>query len=147
MNTDQTSIRLAEQLCRDRGVRFTPQRRAVLSILTEAGQPIGAYDLLDRMRLAHPGAKPPTVYRALDFLLEHGLIHKLTSIQAFVSCTHPTDDHQCQFLICNTCNGIEELDSEPVRQSLEQASNTAGFKATRSVVELHGICRQCRKER
>lgn len=87
-----------------RGLRLTPLRKEVLELVAAAGKPVKAYDLLDQLRERHGNAAPPTVYRALDFLLEQGFIHKLESINAFVSCHHPAEAHQVPFLICDVCS-------------------------------------------
>jgi Fur family zinc uptake transcriptional regulator len=134
----------AEQLCRRRGVRFTEQRRKVLEIVCSADKPLGAYEILDALRGEVQAAKPPTVYRALDFLLEQGLVHKLETLHAFVGCSHPEHPHFSQFLICSECGKIAELEDEKVARSLGDAAASTGFKPDRRVVELIGVCSHCR---
>lgn len=133
----------ADALCRDRGVRLTDQRRRVLEILCAAGRPIGAYEILEAMRDALPTVAPPTVYRALEFLLEQGLIHKLESLHAFVGCAHPEEAHASQFLICAECGRVAELDDAAVARSLKAAAQESGFEARRGVVEVIGTCAGC----
>jgi len=101
----------AERLCAERGARLTRQQRTVLALLCASDTPLSAYELLDRMRADIRNPAPPTVYRALDFLLEQGLAHKLESLHAFVGCTHPEHPHAGQFLICSDCGEVEELEA------------------------------------
>ncbi len=133
----------AEHLCRGRGARLTQQRRTVLRLLCASDKPLSAYELLDRMRGCIKNPAPPTVYRALDFLLEHGLVHKLESLHAFVGCAHPEHTHAGQFLICSDCGDVSELEDSAVAKSLQAAGKAAGFRMTRPVVELIGTCAHC----
>lgn len=137
------AIRRAEDLCRERGVRFTDQRRRVLEIICAANRPMGAYEILESMKEPVPGAAPPTVYRALNFLLEQGLIHKLETLHAFVGCTHPEHPHASQFLICTECGDISEMNDMEVARRLQRAGEATGFKAQRRVVEVIGTCGDC----
>jgi Fur family transcriptional regulator, zinc uptake regulator len=137
-------IERAEALCRERGVRLTAQRKTVLQLLIAADKPLSAYDLLERLRGQVKNPAPPTVYRALDFLMQQGLIHKLESIHAYVGCTHPDHPHAGQFLICADCGEVEEVADPRVLESLEAAGQAQGFRTLRSVVELLGTCAHCR---
>jgi len=141
------AMKRSERLCAERGVRLTKRRRAVLELLCASPTPLSAYELLDRMRTGSRRPAPPTVYRALDFLLEHGLVHKIESLHAYVGCTHPDHPHASQFLICADCGEVEELDSEAVVQSLLSAAKTTGFETKRGVVELWGLCAECARIR
>jgi len=136
-------LRCAERLCAERGVRLTRQRRTVLGLLCASETPLSAYELLERMRLGIRNPAPPTVYRALDFLLEQGLAHRLESLHAFVGCTHPDHPHAGQFLICSDCGDVEELENKAVMQSLRSAAMAIGFETRHPVVELLGTCAQC----
>jgi Fur family transcriptional regulator, zinc uptake regulator len=136
-------LRSADKLCRERGVRLTEQRRTVLRLLSESDKPLSAYELLDRLRDSVRNPAPPTVYRALEFLLEQGLIHKLESLHAFVGCTHPDHPHASQFLICADCGDVAELDDHELTKRLKAAGKAAGFRTERPVVELVGTCAQC----
>lgn len=133
----------AEALCQQRGVRLTPQRRRVLAILCAAERPLGAYEILESMREGARALAPPTVYRALDFLLDQGLAHKIESLHAFVGCTHPEHPHASQFLICAECGRVTELDDAAIAQSLRLAASETGFRPSRPVVELIGTCGDC----
>lgn len=133
----------AEALCGERGVRLTEQRRRVLEILWAAERPIGAYEILEAMGGGRRALAPPTVYRALDFLLEQGLVHKIESLHAFVGCDHPGRPHASQFLICDRCGAVTELEDEGVARSLRSAADESGFQPARRVVELIGVCASC----
>jgi Fur family zinc uptake transcriptional regulator len=134
---------LAEALCRERGVRLTNQRKTVLRLLCGSDKPLSAYDLLDRMRGTVKNPAPPTVYRALDFLLEHGLAHRLESLHAYVGCTHPQHPHASQFLICGDCGEVAEVENPSIAKSLRAAGEALGFRTQRPIVELLGTCAQC----
>lgn len=138
-------IRQAERLCRQRGVRLTRQRLCVLEILARAGAPQSAYDILAALRRRWPGAAPPTVYRALEFLQRQGLVHRLATLQAYVTCDHPDRPHGGQFLICSDCGRVEELEDPAVESSLEHAAEAAGFRPAGEVVELTGHCWHCQR--
>ncbi|MDX1710009.1 MAG: transcriptional repressor, partial [Rhodovibrionaceae bacterium] len=100
----------AADLCRQRGARLTPIRRRVLELVWASHKAVGAYEILDALRSEHAGAAPPTVYRALDFLIAQGFVHRIESLNAFVGCPHPADRHAGQFLICLDCGAAAELD-------------------------------------
>lgn len=136
----------AAALCEGRGARLTEHRRRVLEILWTAGRPIGAYEILEAMRDGPRALAPPTVYRALDFLLEQGLVHKIESLHAFVGCDHPGQPHASQFLICDRCGAVTELEDEEVARSLRSAADETGFQPARRVVELIGVCATCSGE-
>lgn len=133
-----------ERACRERGLRLTPIRANALRLIADAGRPVKAYDLLDRMKATHGAAAPPTVYRALDFLLEHGFVHKLSSINAYVGCHHPgAAQHAVPFLICDTCHSATELEDARVVALLEERAHTLGFVPTAQIMEVHGQCADC----
>ncbi len=140
-------IRAVEQACTERGLRLTSSRREVLSLIAKSGHPVKAYDLLDNLRERHSSAAPPTVYRALDFLLAHAFIHRLDSINAFVSCQHPDEAHQVPFLICDICHGAEELcDGGAVVGLIEAEAARRGFQPRSQSLEVHGVCQNCQTE-
>jgi len=134
--------------CAARGAQLTPLRRQVLRLVLAAEQPMGAYALLDRLREERGVAAPPTVYRALDFLLDQGLIHKLERLNAFLPCVeaghaHAGHDHQHQFLICKSCGATTELTDHAVAHALEAAAARIGFRPERMTVEVEGVCARC----
>lgn len=139
----------AERHCRAEGLRLTTQRRAVLELLAHSAKPLGAYELLDLAANGEPGAKrrslaPITIYRALDFLLEAGLIHRLESRNAFIVCPHRHGSGDTiVFMICDRCGQTEEATSEAIRESLTALARERGFLAKDQVIELGGRCGQC----
>ncbi|HEY1139099.1 MAG TPA: transcriptional repressor [Lysobacter sp.] len=140
-------VREVERACDQRGLRLTPIRANALRLIADAGRPIKAYDLLDQMKTTHDAAAPPTVYRALDFLLEHGFIHKLASINAYVGCHHPGGaQHAVPFLICDNCQSATELEDADVVDSLEASARALGFMPQAQTLEVHGLCVNCAKQ-
>jgi Fur family zinc uptake transcriptional regulator len=136
-------LRHAEALCQARGVRLTTQRKNVLRLLCASDRPVSAYELLDQMRTIVKNPAPPTVYRALDFLRDQGLVHKLESLHAYVGCTHPDHPHSSQFLICDACGEVTEIEDPSVAESLHAAGQAVGFRSKRPIVEVLGTCAQC----
>lgn len=134
----------AEAICQQNGERFTPLRRTVLELIWSSHKPVKAYDLLSQLSESRERAAPPTVYRALDFLQQAGLVHKIKSLNAFVGCAQPARQHQGQFLICNDCGGVAELDDASLRQRIEQNASRVGFQVADETVEITGLCEQCR---
>lgn len=163
----------AKEQCRLNGARFTSLRQQIYQLVLEANQPIGAYDLitqLQQIRLSKTdnsddsqqshsqspsssaqsskkqtpkNVAPPTVYRSLEFLLSEGLIHQLTSINAYVPCCHPRAQHTAAFLICSQCQRVQECSSLPVQEMMSFAEQDVGFVVERSVIELSGRCQAC----
>lgn len=134
--------------CAARGAQLTPLRRLVLRLVLEAEHPVGAYVLLDRLKAERGGAAPPTVYRALDFLLEQGLIHKLERRNAFLACTEALEAsgghaHPHQFLICRRCGTTAEVADHAAEAALRAAAARGGFRVERMTVELEGLCGSC----
>lgn len=147
--TRETALKEAEAACLRRGATLTPLRRQVLELVLDADAPIGAYALLDRLKATRPGAAPPTVYRALDFLLEQGLIHKLERLNAYIGCTDAGHGqahghhHPHQFLICRTCGATVEMTDRGVAHAIEAAARRAGFALAEATVEIEGTCARC----
>ena len=138
------ALQAAERLCRMRRVRLTQLRRKVLELIWSDHKPVGAYTLLAKLQQDGPAA-PPTVYRALDFLLEHGLIHRLASLNAFVGCARPESPHGTQFLICESCQNLAELDDGEIASAISRSTRASGFSPLRQTVEILGLCPQCRE--
>ncbi len=151
---ENTLDRAAAQ-CARRGAQLTELRRQVLRLVLEAEQPVGAYALLDRLKDLRGGAAPPTVYRALDFLLEQGVIHKVERQNAYLGCVeagqgghaHGAEEghheHPHQFLICRTCGATAEISDPAITAALASASAGAGFTLHRATVEAEGVCAGC----
>ena len=134
----------ASAICEQSGGRLTPLRRRVLELVWHSHAPVGAYDILDALRRDGRAAAPPTAYRALEFLLEHGLIHRIESLNAFVGCARPERPHLGQFLICSKCSDVTELDDRRVFDVVEQSARAAGFSVDRVTIELQGMCPACK---
>lgn len=134
----------AEKLCNGRGVRLTPQRLEVLRLMTLQGGSISAYDLLDLLKVSEPQAKPPTVYRALDFLLEQGFVHKVESTNSYVLCHHfDTPLHTSAMFICDRCGSVKEETAEGVEETMHALAQNSGFTLHHNVIEAHGFCAMC----
>ena len=123
------------------GARFTPVRRRVLEILLESHVALGAYDILKRLAEEGLGDKPPIVYRALDFLVEQGLAHKIERLNAFVACMHPAEDHDPAFMICRDCRAVAE--TRTPSSAMEGDAAKIGFQIETTVVEAEGLCPKC----
>ena len=133
----------AERTCERRGSRLTGQRRDVLNCVAESHSAVGAYDIIERMAGHGPRPAPITVYRALDFLEAHGLVHKIESRNAFIACSHPHEGKPAAMLVCEKCGLVAELDAPEMFEALQSAAKSQGFAVHRSVVELTGLCAAC----
>jgi Fur family zinc uptake transcriptional regulator len=138
-----TALDRAAQLCLARGARLTELRRQVLQLVWHGHEPVGAYALLEALRRSHPGAAPPTVYRALEFLIEHGLIHRLESLNAYVGCPRPERPHVSQFLICGKCGATAELDEPAIAKAVLRRAGELGFAVEQQTIEVRGWCPRC----
>jgi len=136
-------VREVSAACEKRGLRLTEIRLQVLELIAAAEKPVKAYDLLDQLKDDRSNAAPPTVYRALDFLLENGFIHKLESINAYVSCHHPSVAHHVPFLICDVCESATEICDERVAKLLSDQARALGFSSRAQTLEVHGVCKRC----
>jgi len=134
----------AESICRERGGRFTRQRRVVLSTLLTAARPLTAYELLDLVRPEVAAITPASIYRSLDFLVEVGLVHRLESTRSFVACEHPDHLHAGQFLICRECGTVVEAEDRRIDRAAEDLGERHGFTLEHRSVEFTGLCGTCR---
>jgi Fur family transcriptional regulator, zinc uptake regulator len=139
----ETLLNRADRICGTRGARLTDLRRQVLGLILDSPAPTGAYDLLERLRATRNGAAPPTVYRALDFLQEQGLVHKLERLSAFVGCVAHDSDHAAQFLICRTCGRVIEIEDRKLAHALDDAARRLGFTVGKATIEAEGQCADC----
>lgn len=140
-----SAIRAAEVACAARGVQFTPQRRRVLEILLESHRALGAYDVLARLSAEGLGAQPPVAYRALGFLVDNGLAHRIEKLNAFVACSHPGEAHHAPaFLICRSCQTVSEAEAVPA--ALADSARAAGFAIEQTVIEAQGLCPDCQRD-
>lgn len=134
----------AEEICRTKGLRFTPVRKRSLEILLSQHRAIGAYDLLEQLAAEGLGTKPPTAYRALDFLVSAGLAHRIEALNAYIACSHfGDDDHAPAFLICRSCRSVAETGALPTGGRLRETAKATGFVIERTVVEAEGLCPAC----
>ena len=139
-----TALSAADRLCTRRGARLTELRRRVLELIWRSHEPVGAYALLERLARERGRVAPPTVYRALDFLIAHGLVHRIASFNAFIGCVHPDRAHIGQFLVCSGCGSAAELDDRRIDRAIRSGAAAAGFSVEHPVIELAGRCPQCR---
>ena len=139
----RTAMKKAEAVCRAGGKRLTEIRKRVLEAVWESHAPIGAYDILAKLNKGDGRIAPMAVYRALEFLMENGLVHRIASLNAFVGCTHPDTEHAAGFLICRECGCTAELDSDSLNDALDTAVAARGFKVDKQVLELSGTCPHC----
>jgi Fur family zinc uptake transcriptional regulator len=139
----ETALDRAAAVCAEHGARLTELRRQVLELVWRGHEPAGAYDILEGLRGSHPGAAPPTVYRALDFLLEQGLIHRIESLNAYVGCSRPERAHVSQFLICGKCGTAAEIDEPAIARAVLRRAGELGFAVERQTIEIRGLCPRC----
>ena len=134
----------AAGLCARRGARLTALRRRVLELVWQSHAPQGAYAVLEALNRDGRPAAPPTVYRALDFLIAHGLIHRVESLNAFVGCPTPGEPHAAQFLICGSCGDSAEFADERIGKAVRERAEALGFAVARETIEVTGLCPACR---
>lgn len=139
---DEALIRAGE-LCGRRGARLTEVRRRVLELVWNSHRPVGAYDILEQLQRDGRSAAPPTVYRALEFLMEHGLVHRIESLNAFVGCPRPDKQHVSQFLICTDCRNVAEIADPAIGSAVSKSAAAAGFVVNRLTIEMQGLCPSC----
>lgn len=137
------ALETAGLICRERGLRLTPIRRRVLQLVWNSHTPVGAYDILDALSRDGKRSAPPTVYRALDFLIEADLVHRLDSLNAYVGCADPRSSHAGQFLICRECRSVAELDDTEISDLIDKKVARLGFTAVRQMLEIQGLCPEC----
>lgn len=141
-----SAMQRAEQRCEERGLRLTAIRRRVLELIWENHRPTKAYDLLNAISAERGGAAPPTVYRALDFLLDAGLVHKIESLNAFVGCDAGHGEGHPKFLICRDCERVAEIPSPEIDSAIAREAERAGFAVDQETIEIGGLCGSCRRQ-
>lgn len=135
----------AKKVCQHNGARMTALREQVLRFIWHSHQPLGAYKIMEMLaQTSTRRVAPPTVYRALEFLLEQGLIHRINSLNAFIGCSHPASEHANHFLICKGCGIAMELAHPDLEQIIQLAANENGFKVESQSIEISGLCDSCR---
>jgi Fur family zinc uptake transcriptional regulator len=144
----KSAMAVAEASCAERGLRLTPVRRRSLEILLESHRALGAYELLERLSEEGLGSQPPVAYRALDFLVSNGFVHKIERLNAFVACVDP-EAHDglapTAFLICTDCGAVGEAVDSEVTAGVGATAERAGFTVADAKVEVEGICPSCRE--
>lgn len=133
------------QTCAAKGLRLTKSRRRVMEILLSEHRAMGAYEILDQLRAEGLGSQPPIVYRALDFLISNGFVHKIERLNAYIACSAPGDDHTPAFMICRSCDLVAEASAEGLRGQLKSTATGSGFVIERTVMEAEGLCSACAK--
>lgn len=133
----------AERLCSEKGLTFTPLRRQVYALISAQNTPIGAYDLLDRLKEQRANAAPVTVYRALEFLLEAGLVHRIDALQAYAACEAASADHGGLMLVCNHCKSVTEFEDPDLERRIADTALEHAFHASADLIEIRGLCSLC----
>ena len=134
---------MAQDICLKKGARLTPIRQRVLELVWGSHKPVGAYEILDEIKSEHKLSAPPTVYRALDFLMEHGFVHRIQSLNAYIGCSDPGHIYKGIILICNKCSRVLEVEDKSVSGSIKSFTSKLGFKLSTQSVEAAGLCPGC----
>jgi Fur family transcriptional regulator, zinc uptake regulator len=137
------AVAAAERVCAAKRFNLTPLRKRVLEIVWRQHEPIGAYEILAELAKGGGNPAPQTVYRALEFLQEAGLVHRLDTLNAFLGCDRPEDAHSGQFLVCSRCRRVAEIEDSILNRTLKDRARSLGFRLDASPVEIKAICAQC----
>ncbi len=137
------ALKSAEKICQQKNIRLTPIRRRIFELVWSNHKAVGAYELLETLHLEDPKAKPVTIYRALDFLLKAGLVHKIQSLNAFIGCLKPEIAHHSVLLICNQCQKTDEIEAQQAYDNIYQLAEKNSFMPQHISLELHGCCKNC----
>jgi Fur family transcriptional regulator, zinc uptake regulator len=137
------ALKGAATICSERGLNLTPTRLRVLELVWAGHEPVKAYDIIEKFSKGRHPAKPPTVYRALDFLLENGFIHRIESKNAFIGCPRPIVKHEGKFFICEACNRVIEIDSRRINATVEELAAENNFQVHSKTIEIYGLCAVC----
>jgi len=133
----------AERVCSEKGVTLTPVRKRVLEMVWAGHKPVKAYEIIDNFAGRNKPTKPPTVYRALDFLVENGLVHRIESQNAFIGCPSPDETHAANFFICTRCQVVEEMESADIDKAITRLAKENEFVVRQKTVEIFGLCPAC----
>ncbi len=139
------AIARAEAVCAEHGARLTENRRRVLELVWQSHAPVGAYEILERLRKDGTQAAPPTVYRALEFLMEQGLVHRIETRNAFVGCPQPEQRHVAQYLLCEGCGDAVEIEIGGLARKISSRAAELGFAVAAQTVEARGLCSRCQQ--
>ncbi|WP_136442781.1 Fur family transcriptional regulator [Pacificoceanicola onchidii] len=138
-----SGLETARKACAEQGLQLTKVREKALAVLLAEHRAMGAYEVLEHLRDAGLGSQPPVAYRALDFLVKHGFVHRIEQLNAFIACAHPGENHAPIFLICRACSAVAEAPGIAARDAVRDAALAHGFKAERILIEVEGQCPQC----
>jgi Fur family zinc uptake transcriptional regulator len=133
----------AEEVCARKQISLTPLRRRVLEIVWRQHEPIGAYEILAEIAKGRDKVGPPTVYRALEFLQQAGLVHRLDSLNAFLGCDRPQEQHAAQFLVCGKCRRVAEIEDAQLTRALGERARSLGFRLESGAMEVKALCDDC----
>lgn len=139
------AIRNAEERCCSEGLRLTELRKRVLVLIWQSHTPQRAYDILEGLKDFGHRPAPPTAYRALDFLVQAGLIHRIESLNAYIGCANPHQHHTSQFFICDECEAVAEVQDTTLTRKLAKNAVELGFTPRDQTIEIHGLCEECKK--
>lgn len=142
----QEALEQAKVSCAGKGLKLTALRKEVLTIVWQTHKPVGAYDVLEELRTRGHKPSPPTAYRALDFLVDAKLIHRLESLNAYIGCPAPDEGHQGQFLICTQCKSVAEIEDLRIIKAIDATAASTGFNANRQTIEITGLCGDCESQ-
>ncbi|MEZ5557872.1 MAG: Fur family transcriptional regulator [Pseudomonadales bacterium] len=137
------TMQSAAELCHSKGLAFTQLRRQVYELIAAEPRPVGAYELLDKLKTTRGNAAPVTVYRTLDFLLDAGLIHRIDALQAYTACEAEQPDHSGLLLVCNHCKAVTELEDPRLEQQIARATRHQAFHLADGLIEIRGLCAAC----
>jgi len=138
-----TALHNAQDLCIKHNMHFTPLRRQVLKLIWQNHIPLKVHTIVEKLKLVGMEVKPISVYRVLDFMQEYGLVHKLTSQNSFLGCSHPSINHNCYFIICQVCYKVEEACQEDVLNNIHMSLDKKNFLPKHITLEIQGICQEC----
>lgn len=140
----KASIHKVKEICKSNKLGFTEIRKQVFEIIVKNNKPIKAYEILDKIsNINNKHSHPPTVYRAIDFLIENGFVHKLNSINSFVGCFHPKAHKECYFLICKKCNIYQECCDDSLKDRISKTAIYNNFVICNTTLEIEGHCIDC----
>lgn len=143
MVTVAKKILIAKQLSEDSGHKFTGLRTLIYKKIIKSRKPLKAYDILEDIKESDYSAKPPTVYRTLDFLKGLGLIHKIESDNSYIACNHPNEHSQCFFMTCEKCGDTKEICADSIKSQIEEKTKNSHFKISNINLEVKGQCAKC----
>lgn len=145
LRCQSAALHQAQTLCDRDGARLTPIRETVLRLIWQSHRPLGAYDIIEQLSVSSAKrVMPPTVYRALDFLLGKGLVHRLATLNAYIGCPFPGSAHSNVFMVCRVCGSAAECSVEAINKAINGVATRAGFTIESQAIEVSGLCPSCR---